>query len=149
VSALVSHPLAVWLHVSTLPTLNTSRPSTTLPMLREHLELGCRGCRGSHSFYEPYHVRFPPPNNRPGTFLSYRPPSGHCAFTDKAGIHVKATPSNPSTYEILKPVELGLTHYVSIGYVPTVVDPLAHLLATVYQPSQLPFDRLECHQVLC
>lgn len=44
-------------------------------------------------------------------------PSGYCAFTHKAGIHAKAILNNPSTYEILKPEDFGLTRYVSIGYV--------------------------------
>lgn len=40
---------------------------------------------------------------------------GYCAFTHKAGIHAKAILNNPSTYEILKPEDFGLTRYVSIG----------------------------------
>ena len=40
------------------------------------------------------------------------PITGYCAFTHKAGIH-----ANPSTYEILKPEDFGLTRYVSIGWV--------------------------------
>lgn len=43
--------------------------------------------------------------------------SGYCAFTHKAGIHAKAILNNPSTYEILKPEDFGLTRYVSIGSV--------------------------------
>ena len=46
----------------------------------------------------------------PNTLLS-----GYCAFTHKAGIHAKAILNNPSTYEILKPEDFGLTRYVSIG----------------------------------
>jgi homocitrate synthase len=42
--------------------------------------------------------------------------SGYCAFTHKAGIHAKAILNNPSTYEILKPEDFGLTRYVSIGH---------------------------------
>lgn len=42
---------------------------------------------------------------------------GYCAFTHKAGIHAKAILNNPSTYEILKPEDFGLTRYVSIGCV--------------------------------
>jgi homocitrate synthase len=50
--------------------------------------------------------------------LTLIPPcSGYCAFTHKAGIHAKAILNNPSTYEILKPEDFGLTRYVSIGYV--------------------------------
>src|SRR5258708_30300470 len=44
------------------------------------------------------------------------PVTGYCAFTHKAGIHAKAILNNPSTYEILKPEDFGLTRYVSIGY---------------------------------
>lgn len=43
--------------------------------------------------------------------------SGYCAFTHKAGIHAKAILNNPSTYEILKPEDFGLTRYVAIGSV--------------------------------
>ena len=49
---------------------------------------------------------------------------GYCAFTHKAGIHAKAILNNPSTYEILKPEDFGLTRYVSIGSVAGAVDPL-------------------------
>ncbi|CAG8455079.1 128_t:CDS:2 [Racocetra fulgida] len=35
--------------------------------------------------------------------------TGYCAFTHKAGIHAKAILNNPSTYEILKPEDFGLT----------------------------------------
>lgn len=42
--------------------------------------------------------------------------SGYCAFTHKAGIHAKAILNNPSTYEILKPEDFGLTRYVAIGH---------------------------------
>ncbi|KZO91570.1 homocitrate synthase [Calocera viscosa TUFC12733] len=44
------------------------------------------------------------------------PITGYCAFTHKAGIHAKAILNNPSTYEILKPGDFGLTRYVSIGH---------------------------------
>ncbi|KAI1269972.1 hypothetical protein F5Y18DRAFT_114469 [Xylariaceae sp. FL1019] len=40
------------------------------------------------------------------------PITGFCAFTHKAGIHAKAILNNPSTYEILKPEDFGLTRYV-------------------------------------
>lgn len=46
---------------------------------------------------------------------------GYCAFTHKAGIHAKAILNNPSTYEILKPEDFGLTRYVSIGYTAPVL----------------------------
>ncbi|KAI3326721.1 hypothetical protein HD806DRAFT_487990 [Xylariaceae sp. AK1471] len=39
-------------------------------------------------------------------------PLGFCAFTHKAGIHAKAIPANPSTYEILSPEDYGLNRYV-------------------------------------
>ncbi|KAL1924736.1 uncharacterized protein VTP21DRAFT_4390 [Calcarisporiella thermophila] len=41
--------------------------------------------------------------------------TGYCAFTHKAGIHAKAILNNPSTYEILKPEDFGMTRYVNIG----------------------------------
>ncbi|KAI0279277.1 hypothetical protein BGY98DRAFT_1096241 [Russula aff. rugulosa BPL654] len=44
------------------------------------------------------------------------PITGYVAFTHKAGIHAKAILNNPSTYEILKPEDFGLTRYVSIGH---------------------------------
>jgi len=44
------------------------------------------------------------------------PITGYCAFTHKAGIHAKAILNNPSTYEILKPEDFGLTRYVAIGH---------------------------------
>ncbi|GMM51208.1 homocitrate synthase [Starmerella bacillaris] len=40
------------------------------------------------------------------------PITGFCAFTHKAGIHAKAILANPSTYEILKPDDFGLTRYI-------------------------------------
>ncbi|BGP55719.1 hypothetical protein JCM8202_005716 [Rhodotorula sphaerocarpa] len=43
------------------------------------------------------------------------PITGFCAFTHKAGIHAKAILANPSTYEILKPEDFGLTRYLEIG----------------------------------
>lgn len=42
--------------------------------------------------------------------------TGYCAFTHKAGIHAKAILLNPSTYEILKPEDFGVSRYVSIGH---------------------------------
>jgi homocitrate synthase len=41
--------------------------------------------------------------------------TGYCAFTHKAGIHAKAILANPSTYEILKPEDFGMSRYVHIG----------------------------------
>lgn len=43
------------------------------------------------------------------------PITGFCAFTHKAGIHAKAILANPSTYEILKPEDFGMTRYIDIG----------------------------------
>lgn len=40
------------------------------------------------------------------------PVTGFCAFTHKAGIHAKAILNSPSTYEILKPEDFGLSRYV-------------------------------------
>ncbi len=41
--------------------------------------------------------------------------TGFSAFTHKAGIHAKAVLNNPSTYEILRPEDFGLTRYIHIG----------------------------------
>jgi len=40
------------------------------------------------------------------------PITGFCAFTHKAGIHAKAILANPSTYEILRPEDFGLSRYI-------------------------------------
>lgn len=40
------------------------------------------------------------------------PITGFCAFTHKAGIHAKAILANPSTYEILKPEDFGISRYI-------------------------------------
>ncbi len=42
--------------------------------------------------------------------------TGFSAFTHKAGIHAKAVLNNPSTYEILRPEDFGLTRYISISH---------------------------------
>ncbi|RME60486.1 MAG: homocitrate synthase, partial [Caldilineae bacterium] len=42
--------------------------------------------------------------------------TGYTAFTHKAGIHAKAILNNPSTYEILKPEDFGLTRYLHIAH---------------------------------
>ena len=42
--------------------------------------------------------------------------TGFSAFTHKAGIHTKAVLNNPSTYEILKPEDFGLTRYIHIAH---------------------------------
>ncbi|MDR3576772.1 MAG: homocitrate synthase [Anaerolineaceae bacterium] len=42
--------------------------------------------------------------------------TGFSAFTHKAGIHAKAVLNNPSTYEILRPEDFGLTRYISIAH---------------------------------
>lgn len=77
-------------------------------------ESGRRSRRGQYPLHESYYVR---------TLYLFHTHilttwySGYCAFTHKAGIHAKAILNNPSTYEILKPEDFGLTRYVSIGYV--------------------------------
>ncbi|KAI9740436.1 MAG: Saccharopine dehydrogenase [Cirrosporium novae-zelandiae] len=40
------------------------------------------------------------------------PVTGFCAFTHKAGIHAKAILNDPSTYEIIKPSDFGMSRYV-------------------------------------
>jgi len=40
------------------------------------------------------------------------PITGFCAFTHKAGIHAKAILNNPSTYEIINPMDFGMSRYV-------------------------------------
>jgi homocitrate synthase len=42
--------------------------------------------------------------------------TGFSAFTHKAGIHAKAVINNPSTYEILRPEDFGLTRYIHIAH---------------------------------
>ena len=42
--------------------------------------------------------------------------TGYSAFTHKAGIHAKAILNHPSTYEILKPEDFGLTRYVHVAH---------------------------------
>ncbi len=42
--------------------------------------------------------------------------TGFSAFTHKAGIHAKAVLNNPSTYEVLKPEDFGLTRYIHIAH---------------------------------
>lgn len=68
--------------------------------------------------------------------------SGYCAFTHKAGIHAKAILNNPSTYEILKPEDFGLTRYVSIGY----VDPRLFLVTFAENVYQSSSHGVECRQ---
>lgn len=41
--------------------------------------------------------------------------TGFSAFTHKAGIHAKAVLNNPSTYEILRPEDFGLSRYINIA----------------------------------
>jgi homocitrate synthase len=41
--------------------------------------------------------------------------TGFSAFTHKAGIHAKAVLNNPTTYEILRPEDFGLTRYIHIA----------------------------------
>jgi homocitrate synthase len=42
--------------------------------------------------------------------------TGFSAFTHKAGIHAKAVLNNPSTYEILRPEDFGLTRSVHVAH---------------------------------
>ncbi len=42
--------------------------------------------------------------------------TGFCSFTHKAGIHTKAVLNNPKTYEILSPVDFGLTRFIDIAH---------------------------------
>ncbi len=42
--------------------------------------------------------------------------TGYSAFTHKAGIHAKAVLNNPSTYEVLRPEDFGLTRYIHIAH---------------------------------
>lgn len=42
--------------------------------------------------------------------------TGFAAFTHKAGIHAKAVLNHPSTYEILRPEDFGLTRYIHIAH---------------------------------
>ncbi|EJU04838.1 hypothetical protein DACRYDRAFT_75791 [Dacryopinax primogenitus] len=72
------------------------RSKYNLPMLREIKNLVAAAVEVSVAFCNPI--------------------TGYCAFTHKAGIHAKAILNNPSTYEILKPEDFGLTRYVSIGH---------------------------------
>ena len=42
--------------------------------------------------------------------------TGIAAFTHKAGIHAKAILNDPSTYEVLRPEDFGLSRYISIAH---------------------------------
>ncbi len=42
--------------------------------------------------------------------------TGIAAFTHKAGIHAKAILNDPSTYEVLRPEDFGITRYISIAH---------------------------------
>jgi homocitrate synthase len=42
--------------------------------------------------------------------------TGFSAFTHKAGIHAKAVLNNPSTYEVLRPEDFGLSRYIHIAH---------------------------------
>lgn len=42
--------------------------------------------------------------------------TGFSAFTHKAGIHAKAVLNDPTTYEVLKPEDFGLTRYIHIAH---------------------------------
>jgi len=83
-----------------------------LPMLREIENLVAEAVEVNVPFMNPITCVFLP---RSMTVSPTHTASGYCAFTHKAGIHAKAILNNPSTYEILKPEDFGLTRYVSIG----------------------------------
>ena len=84
-------------------------------MLREVESLVAEVVEVNVPFMNPItHVPFPHPF-RLLVRLTAHVRRGYCAFTHKAGIHAKAILNNPSTYEILKPEDFGLTRYVSIG----------------------------------
>lgn len=105
-----------------------------LPMLREIENLVAEAVEVNIPFMNPITYVFN--DMQRGNFIlpSLYLDSGYCAFTHKAGIHAKAILNNPSTYEILKPEDFGLTRYVSIGYVSTLVHPLEYLLTAAIQP---------------
>jgi homocitrate synthase len=42
--------------------------------------------------------------------------TGFSSFAHKAGIHAKAVLNNPSTYEILKPEDFGMTRYIHVAH---------------------------------
>ena len=42
--------------------------------------------------------------------------TGFASFAHKAGIHAKAVLNNPSTYEILRPEDFGLTRYIHVAH---------------------------------
>lgn len=42
--------------------------------------------------------------------------TGFAAFTHKAGIHAKAVLNDPSTYEVLRPEDFGLTRYIHVAH---------------------------------
>ena len=79
-------------------------------------ELGRRGGRGQRALQQSCHVRSHIISSLALSHSTHSSCSGYCAFTHKAGIHAKAILNNPSTYEILKPEDFGLTRYVSIGH---------------------------------
>lgn len=117
-SVLGSLRLVALLHASMQPTRNMSSPNTTFPCYARLRILSRLPLRSLYPFAIP---------SRECAVTQGRPLlinlnsfhytiSGYCAFTHKAGIHAKAILNNPSTYEILKPEDFGLTRYVSIGY---------------------------------
>ena len=42
--------------------------------------------------------------------------TGYSAFSHKAGIHTKAVLNNPSTYEVLKPEDFGLSRLINVAH---------------------------------
>ena len=92
-----------------------------LSMLREVENLVAEAVGVNVPFMNPITCVYLHRSRDPSELIFDRRPStcsGYCAFTHKAGIHAKAILNNPSTYEILKPEDFGLTRYVSIGSVP-------------------------------
>ena len=85
-------------------------------MLREIENLVAEAVEVNIPFMNPITYVSSHPSQPTSTYLPTLSYSGYCAFTHKAGIHAKAILNNPSTYEILKPEDFGLTRYVSIGH---------------------------------
>ncbi len=87
-----------------------------LPMLREIENCVAEAVEVKIPFMNPITLVFVPRYITVELLIIEPVHRGYCAFTHKAGIHAKAILNNPSTYEILKPEDFGLTRYVSIGH---------------------------------
>lgn len=116
-----------------------------LPMLREIENLVAEAVEVNVPFMNP--ITYVPPDTILFGARLMRITSGYCAFTHKAGIHAKAILNNPSTYEILKPEDFGLTRYVSIGSVTILFNLHPHSLTECF--LQTSSNRLERRQVSC